>query len=204
MRIRCACASAVLLLATTLAPSPASAVQARPARPAVWVVGDSVTVYAADTLRSRLSAALDGRVEVDAEIGRNVVELDDLVRQQLAQSRRPGTMVLALGTNADQGWTLRDYRRVVDSIPDSTAVVLVTVFRSRGSASATVLQQMDDYSRSMRILAASRDNVCLAPWRSRVRTHDHGYLLDGVHPNQRGARVFADVVADAVAQCAAS
>lgn len=201
VRIRCACAGAVLLLASTLLPSSASAVEARAPRPAVWVVGDSVTVYSEDALRSRLAATVRGRIEIDAEIGRNVQRLDDLVRRQLSRTNRPRTLVLALGTNAHPDWTSRDFRRVLDSIPDSITVVLVTVYRSRGTVSASVVRQLDDYSRWMRSLAAARDNVCLAPWRGRVRTHPGRYLLDGVHPNQRGAAVFADVVADAVAQC---
>ena len=192
---------AALLLPVTLIPSSAPAVASTPARAAVWVVGDSVTVYAEDALRSRLATAVEGRVSIDAEVGRNVVLLDDLVRRQLARTGSPRTMVLALGTNPDADWTRHDYRRVVDSIPDSVTVVLVTVFRSDGTASAAVVEEMRDYSRWMRILAASRDNVCLAPWRARVRAHPGRYLLDGVHPNQRGARVLADLVADAVAQC---
>jgi len=201
MTTRRACAAALLLLATALAPAPASARETKTVRPAIWVVGDSVTVYSEDALRSRLEASADGRVEIDAEIGRNVVTLDDLVHQQVARTGRPRTMVLALGTNPDERWTLTDYRRVVDSIPDSVTVVLVTVFRSRGTVPASVLRQMDDYSRWMRSLAADRDNVCVAPWRGRVRGHADRYLLDGVHPNQRGAAVFADAVADAVLQC---
>lgn len=201
VRIRSACAGAMLLLASTLVPSSASAVEAREPRPAVWVVGDSVTVYAADALRSRLAATMAGRIEVDAEIGRSVDLLDDLVRQQLARTGRPRTMVLALGTNSEVGWTLSDFRRVVDSIPDSITVVFVTVFRSRGTVPASVLRQLADYSRWMRSIARTRDNVCLARWRGRVSGRGARYLLDGVHPNQRGARVFADVVTKAVARC---
>lgn len=201
MRLRSACAGALLLLASTLVPSSASALEPRAPRPAVWVVGDSVTVYAAGALRSRLSSTVDGLIEIDAEIGRNVDLLDDLVRQRLARTDRPRTMVLALGTNPDAGWTVSDYRRVVDSIPDSTTVVLVTVFRRSGTVPASVQRQMDDYSRWMRSIARARDNVCLAPWRGRVSGTGDRYLLDGVHPNQRGSRVFADVVAEAVAQC---
>jgi lysophospholipase L1-like esterase len=201
VRIRSACAGALLLLASTLVPSSASALEPRAPRPAVWVVGDSVTVYAAGALRSRLSSTVEGRIEIDAEIGRNVDLLDDLVRQQLARTDRPRAMVLALGTNPDAGWTLSDYRRVVDSIPDSITVVLVTVFRSRGTVPASVLHQLDDYSRWMRSIARTRDNVCVAPWRGRVSGRGEHYLLDGVHPNRRGSRLLADVVAEAVAQC---
>jgi hypothetical protein len=200
MTIRRAWAGALLLVAAAVVPTSASAREARIVRPAVWVVGDSVTVFSQDALRSRLETSMEGRVEIDAEMGRNVVMLDDLVTQQLARAR-PRTMVLALGTNPDPSWTLKDYRRVVDSIPASITVVLVTVFRSRGSTAEAVVQQMDDYSRWMRTLAASRDNVCFARWRGRVSGRGERYLLDGVHPNQRGARVFADTVAEAVARC---
>jgi hypothetical protein len=201
MMIRRVGVAALLLLATSLVPSSASAREARTVRPAVWVVGDSVTVFSEDALRSQLETSVEGRVEIDAEMGRNVVELDDLVTQQLARTGRPRTMVLALGTNPDPSWTLKDYRRVVDSIPASITVVLVTVFRSRGTAAEAVVEQMDDYSRWMRTLAASRDNVCLAPWRARVGSHPERYLLDGVHPNERGDRVLAHVVSDAVDRC---
>jgi len=194
--------AATLLLLLPVTVVQASAGEAAPARPAVWVVGDSVTVYAADALRSRLASTLEGRVEIDAEIGRNVVVLDDLVRQRLAGADLPRTMVLALGTNPAAGWTQRDYRRVLDRIPDSVAVVLVTVFRTRGTAAGAVVEQMGDYSRWMRALAASHDNVCLAPWRARVRAQPGRYLLDGVHPNVRGDGLFADVVSDAVGRCA--
>lgn len=201
MRIRSA-GVGLLLLAATLAPSSASAREQEPARAAVWVVGDSVTAYAEGALRSRLETTVQGRVEIDAEIGRNVVTLDDLVSQQLARTGRPRTMVLALGTNPDPDWTLKDYRRVLDSIPDSITVVVVTVFRSRGTVAASTLRQMENYSRWLRSLAASQpDNVCVAPWRGRVTGHDDLYLLDGVHPNQRGARVFADTVTQAVERC---
>jgi hypothetical protein len=201
MMIRRVGVAALLLLATSLVPTSASAREARTVRPAVWVVGDSVTVFSEDALRSQLETSVEGRVEIDAEMGRNVVELDDLVTQQLVRTGRPRTMVLALGTNPDPSWTLKDYRRVVDSIPASTTVVLVTVFRSRGTAAEAVVEQMDDYSRWMRTLAASRDNVCLAPWRASVRTNPDRYLVDGVHPSERGDRLFADVVSDAVDRC---
>jgi hypothetical protein len=197
---RSLCTGGVVVLSSAWVAPSGSAVEPRAPRPAVWVVGDSVTVYAEGALRSRLASTVAGSVEVDAEIGRNIALLDDLVRQRLARTSPPRTMVLALGTNPAAGWTLSDYRRVVDSIPDSITVVLVTVFRSPGTVPGSVLRRMDDYSRWMRSIARSRDNVRLAPWRGRVSGHDTRYLLDGVHPNRRGARLFADLVAEAVAQ----
>jgi len=204
MRRRACLAAAGSLLLAGLVPSPAfGTAQPRAGhRPAVWVVGDSVTVFSEGPVRSALRAAADGQVEIDAESGRNVLLLDDLVRQQLVRDRLPRTMVLALGTNPDPSWTRNDFRRVVDSIPDSVSVVLVTVYRAPGTAPAWVLRSMADYSRWMQELAAGRDDVCLAPWRARVKPRAERLTLDGVHPNSRGADVFARVVAEAVQRCA--
>jgi hypothetical protein len=196
------CVAALALLVAGLGAIPAA--QAQPSadrRTAVWVVGDSVTVYSEVALRAQLASTVDGRVEVNAVSGRNVVELDDLVRSRLAQGTWPRTMVLALGTNPDPVWTRSDYRRVLDSIPDSISVVLVTVYRAPGTAPAAVLRELASYSRWMRQLAGSRANVCLAPWRARAQQHPERYTLDGVHPNDRGADVFADLVTAAVAGC---
>jgi lysophospholipase L1-like esterase len=160
-----------------------------------------VTVFSEGPLRSALRAATDGRVEIDAESGRNVLLLDDLVHQQLVRAHRPRTLVLALGTNPDPSWTRSDFRRVLDTIPDSVSVVLVTVYREPGTAPTWVLRALADYSRWMQELAASRQHVCLAPWRARVDHRAGRLTLDGVHPNNRGAEVFARVVADAVQRC---
>lgn len=192
--------AALLLVAVSGWATPAEAQESK-GGPAVWMVGDSVTAYAEAALSYRLAESVDGRVEIDAESGRNVVVLDDMVRDELDRARRPRTMVLALGANPADDWTRRDYREVVDSIPSSISVVLVTVFRTYEAAPGTIRQQMADYSRWMRAIAATRDNVCIAPWRGTVRGHADEYLIDGVHPNQVGADVMAGLVADAVVQC---
>lgn len=203
VRARSAAAALVLILAAPT-PATAEAPQRSGSRPDVWMVGDSVTAYAETALRSRLAETVDGRVEIDAEIGRNVVVLDDLVRDELSRARRPRTMVLALGANPADSWHRRDFRRVVDSIPRTISVVLVTVFRNHNYASPAIRRQMADYSRWMRSIAATRSNVCVAPWRGTVRGHAAEYLLDGAHPNERGAAVLADLVADTVRRCASS
>ena len=201
MRVRAGAAALTLVLAGPLSAAPAEA--RRPsARPAVWMVGDSVTAYAEGALSSRLAESVDGRVEIDAENGRNVQVLDDMVRDELARARRPRTMVLALGTNPAADWGRRDFRRVVDSIPHTISVVLVTVFRTDVYASRAMRRRLADYSRWMRHLAATAENVCVAPWRGTVRGHTDEYLFDGVHPNEVGIEVLADLVADAVVRCA--
>jgi len=196
------CVAALTVLVAGLGATPsAQAQQTADRRTAVWVVGDSVTVYSEAALRGQLASTVGGRVEVNAVSGRNVTELDNLVRSRLAQGSRPRAMVLALGTNPHPEWTRSDYRRVLDSIPDSITVVLVTVYRQPGTAPAGVVRELARYSRWVRELAGSRENVCVAPWRARVQHHAEQYTLDGVHPNDRGANVFADLVTAAVVRC---
>lgn len=166
----------------------------------MWMVGDSVTVYSEAALSSRLAEAVDGRVEIDAENGRNVVVLDDMVQDELARAR-PRTMVLALGANPASEWRRRDLRQVVDSIPAGIAIVLVTVYRHDAYGTRAVRQLLADYSHWMRAIADRRDNVCIAPWRGTVRQHATEYLIDGAHPNETGAAVLAGLVTDAVVEC---
>jgi len=169
----------------------------------VWVVGDSITAGSKARLRDRLRRSVRRAVYIDGVGGRNVSTLDELVTQRV---RRGATdvMVLALGTNSDPSWTRSDYLRAVDAIPESTAVILVSVYKSRSAATATaaVLRRMANYSRWMREIASARSNVCLADWRKAASREPRRLLADGVHPSAAGKAVWVRLVGNAVDACA--
>jgi lysophospholipase L1-like esterase len=168
----------------------------------VWVVGDSITARSRARLRDRLRRSVARAVYIDGVGGRNVSTLDELVSQRI---RRGATdaMVLALGTNSSRSWSKADYLRAVDAIPESTAVVLVTVYKSHSAATATpaVLRRMADYSRWMREIASARSNVCVADWRKAASREPRRLLEDGVHPSAAGKAVWVSLVGRAVEAC---
>lgn len=192
------CLSLTILVAATSQTSPALA-SARPGD--LWMVGDSITYQSASTLQPRLEKTVTGYVTIDGVAGRLVADLDNLVQQELALPGTPSVMVLALGTNPSQGWGRGDYRRVVDSIPDHTIVVLVTVYRTSTSAGASVAHTLAKYSHWMLEIARSRSNVCVANWRAVARRHPAQLLLDGTHPTAKGQRIWSSTIRRAVERC---
>lgn len=188
-------AMTVLTSATTDAAPTSASASGRPRL--AWVVGDSIAVLGRAALRQRLASSV-GEVEINAVSGRRVARLDALVKKRLARGDRPDVMVLALGTNPSPGWHRDDYERVVDTIPDGVAVVLVTLYRSDTSELPAVVPTMQHYSRAMRSVACARANVCTAPWRAAASRRPGPLLLDGVHPTSRGSRVWARLIGDAV------
>lgn len=192
------CLSVTILVVATSQTSPALA---RVRAGDLWVVGDSITYQSASTLRPRLEETVTGDVTIDGVGGRPVADLDDLVQQELALPGTPSVMVLALGTNPSPGWGRGDYRRVVDSIPDHTVVVLVTVYRTLKSAGASIAHILAKYSHWMLEIARSRSNVCVANWRAVARRHPGQLLLDGTHPTARGQRIWSSTIRRAVERC---
>ncbi|HET6940454.1 MAG TPA: SGNH/GDSL hydrolase family protein [Nocardioides sp.] len=166
-----------------------------------WVVGDSITYQGEETLRQELRADVSGSISIDGVPGRSVADLDDLVASELTTEADPDVMVLALGSNPSPVWRRGDYRSVVESIPDTTVVVLVTVYRTDVSEGPVVARRMAAYSRWMREIAAGRSNVCLAKWRAAVKPDPQRLLFDGVHPNDQGQQVWAGLIRSAVERC---
>jgi hypothetical protein len=156
---------------------PAAAGRARIPGP-VLAVGDSVLVGTGPTLRR----ALDGRLAVDAAVGR---QFDDDARAVAAGLKRvkPKALVLHVGTNGyvpDEGLAAVLHR--ARALP---VVVLVTV-RVDKPWEASV-------NDALRYAAAHGRNVVIADWHRATADRD-GVLADGVHATPRGARLYAQVV----------
>lgn len=172
-----------------------------------WMVGDSITVLGTPALRYHRPDW-----EINAARGRPVGDLKALVRQRFSLLERlargtPATLVIALGTNATLGWTADDYREAVRMVPARTTVVFVTTYRD-GQAYALEgrysqrPELQTHYSAWMRQVAGERPRTCLVEWRRKVMAHPE-LLRDGTHPNARGQRVWAAMVATTTRECTA-
>lgn len=166
----------------------------------VWVVGDSLTNEGRQAIWN-----LRPGWEINAENGRPVDMLPWLIEQRLARGDVPRLVVLALGTNAVQGWGLDDYRAAVAMFPASTKVVLVTTYRdgqayARDGLYSQLPRLQSYYSAWMRQIAAERPDTCVAEWRNVALSHPE-YLRDGTHATTYGYKVRARKIVDAAVQC---
>ena len=170
----------------------------------VLVVGDSITRLSTPALRAR---ALEW--EVDARGGRKVTSLGWVLADHLDAGESPRTVVAALGANAQPGWDPAvGYRELLAPLPESTIVVLVSVYRDPAYFTPRIARKRPDwnpqyaaaYTRVMHQIAAERPHTCVAPWRPWAAAHRRN-LTGGVHPHGYGRRAWARIVAGAVASC---
>lgn len=170
----------------------------------VFVVGDSVTRMSTPALRARGLGW-----EVDAHGGRPVTSLGWVLGERLQRGPAPRVVVVALGSNARQGWDpVAGYGSMIAQLPPATTVVFVSVYRDPRYFTRRVARHRPDwnpryaatYTRAMERIAAARPHTCVAPWRSWARAHRRN-LTAGVHPHRHGRRAWARIVAGTVASC---
>jgi len=99
----------------------------------------------------------------------------------------PERLVLALGQNESEGWTRNDYRAAVNSVPDSTAVLMVDTYRDPAFFGEERAATQARYSRWMARLAMTQPNVEVVAWRGAV-LDGTVVLPDGSHPDEAGAQ----------------
>lgn len=163
------------------------------------MIGDSITAGGKVDLEH-----LRPHWEINAKAGRNVDCLPMLVSERLNHGYL-GRLVIALGTNAVQGWGQDDYQMVVDMVPARTVVLFVTTYRNRDlwpstNPYRTRASVQYFYSHEMENIACARPNTCVVPWRQYAMKHPT-MLRDGVHPTVKGREAWASMIDDAAEQC---
>ncbi|MXG88136.1 hypothetical protein [Nocardioides flavescens] len=156
------------------------------------VIGDSLGWRSADELEGRRPGWA-----VDAMPSRKIGELRGRLDAYRAVHGQPSALVVELGTNATTGFSERDLRSSVRSLPRSTAVLFVLPYRqvARGNAPSAAT-----YGGWMRDLARTRSRTCVADW-PRLLDQRPGLLLDGTHPTHRGEKVYAGLLATGLSGC---
>lgn len=162
--------------------------------PHTFMVGDSITAGGkADLQRLR------PHWEIQGLRGRNVDCLGPIVAERL-QHGWLSRIVIALGTNAVQGWGQDDYQAVVDMLPAHVVVVFVNTYRDPAHWPATNplrtrARVQYFYSRDMAAVAAGRAKTSVINWRGYAFHHPE-MLRDGTHPNWKGKRVWASMISE--------
>ncbi len=166
-----------------------------------WIVGDSITVQSAPNFRKRFH-----KFDHTALSGLRVQELPRIVEARIAHGRLPSYVVIALGTNQADTWSvdpMGSYRAVIDSIHAAsprTRVVLVTTYRDPKRSDLYTFGDdvtMATYSAAMVALAAQDPRICVSSWRWWIARNPH-HLYDGVHPSFPGRKKWAELLRSAI------
>ena len=159
-------------------------------RPRAVIVGDSLTADAT----AQIDDAVPGAVDIDgvpgATIDARLGRIRDIAR------RDPEVVVVALGTNdgffgaPDPG---RSAARVLDALAEAGCVRWIGV--------ATVIDEPALVNVPIAEAVAEHDNAEFVDWTDAAAEHPEWFQPDGIHHSEPGRAAFADVVADAVADC---
>jgi len=151
----------------------------------VTVIGDSVMVGTAAGLKELLPGIL-----VDAEVGRQMYQAPDVIKQLKSQGKLRQYVVLELGTNGP--FTEEQLKKVLDLLGSDRRIILVNT-RVPRPWEAQVNQTLAK-------VAADYPNAKLVDWYSASSGHDEYFYQDGVHLNPEGIKAYASVIAEAIKQ----
>jgi hypothetical protein len=150
----------------------------------VTMIGDSISLGSAPDLHRVLPG-----IDLHAEVGRMMEDAPGICAQLLARHELRGTVVLALGTNAEFGADVLDHIR---SVIGQRRMVLMTV-RGPFSWQDTVNNVVLDYRHD-------HPQVLVDDWYDTIQAHQDLLWIDHVHPRGgAGTALFAAGVADTLA-----
>ncbi|RLV50459.1 hypothetical protein D9V37_00215 [Nocardioides mangrovicus] len=169
------------------------------------LIGDSIAHRVAGRFVKRHPGFI-----VDAVPGRRVVSLPPRLSKDIAAYGVPKRLVIEMGTNTAASWTKADFEAVIDSLPSTTRIVMVTPYvrpnrlssklpRGAQAAARTRLYAQWEYE-----MAVEFPNVCIDPWRATVERRPGLLTAAGVHPDDRGKRVFLRLLDTTLARCSAT
>lgn len=193
-------------------PSPPSGVGQLPAaeviRTKFAMVGDSITKASSQSLTTVLENLGYTDISIEAAVNRRIAVGDGkheplsgvkTLFTMISDGVDPDVWAIAMGTN-DVGKykTADDYAGLIDQMldmPDSkTPVVWVDVYNPNQLPGTKIFNEV------LRERAGARDNTTVLSWFDLASDPKEKILRDDhIHPNERGALVFADLVSRALA-----
>ena len=152
----------------------------------VTVIGDSVTLGAADVIIQTL-----GSVVVDAEVSRNMGAGPGMINDFASRGELGEFVVIALFTNAQYNTEPMTHETLA-AIPAGHRVVLVTPFG---------YDYMEPVAEMVRLLPEQYDFVTVADWNLAIRDNTDLLAPDGLHMSGNDSRqLYANLLAKAIDQ----
>jgi len=152
----------------------------------LYGVGDSMMYVAAPSL-----ATMFPGMTINAESNRQWTHIHEATAQALEANEIGSVVILAGGTNAgvDQAEVIEE---TLDLLGTQRRVVLVNIF----SSSTFVARTNSVFDE----VANPRANVTVADWHHTADEHPQMLQPDKIHPNMQGMDLWAETVADALAE----
>lgn len=149
----------------------------------VTIIGDSITVGSTAAIKEALPDITDD--QIDARVSRPWSEGLDVARKmELGE-----TVVFALGTN-NTALRSSDIDELISIVGNDRTIVLLTNHGPAGYETNNAL--FEEY-------AKQNSNIILADWNAEVSADPGKYLAsDDVHPTAEGAKLFAQLISDAL------
>jgi peptidoglycan/LPS O-acetylase OafA/YrhL len=170
--------------------APSSTPAATPGEPdpprshgSILAFGESVMIQGAQALAKDL-----GPVRVDAAVGRHVADGVEILERRAASDELASTVIVQLGNNGP--FRAGQFDAAMDALKDVPLVVWVNVRVPR-----------DWEAHNNRVIAsgvARYPNARLVDWYTATADRPDLFWKDGYHPRPRGAKLYADLIAESV------
>jgi len=163
----------------------AATVESAPPAPhrEILAFGESVMIQGAEALARDL-----GPVRVDAAVGRHVADGVEILQERADAGELGDTVIVQLGNNGP--FRAGQFEAAMDALQDVPVVVWVNVRVPR-----------DWEAHNNRVIesgVARYPNAHLVDWYDATEGRPDLFWKDGYHPRPKGARLYADLIAESV------
>ncbi len=146
----------------------------------IAMVGDSVMLACALPLEEAFPDST-----IDAAESRSVPEGVSIVKELKKKGKLKHTLVLGFGTNG----IISDAKakELFDIIPDDISVFWINVHGNK-------LTWTKDNNNKLQQLAKEHKNLTVIDWDTPAKSHESWLYNDGIHPNTKGAKQYANLL----------
>ncbi|GAA2528655.1 acyltransferase family protein [Rarobacter incanus] len=160
-----------------------SAVAPKPIGKNTTIIGDSVTLAAAQALEKELP-----KIGILAKVGRSMNAAPGIIKDLRDSGELRPYVVIALATNSTiDAEIIAD---VVSAVGKGRAIVFLTGHAQRSWIKPT--------NRALRAAPKKYKNVFVADWDAVANEHPGAFGPDGIHPYPNKTGIYADLVVDAL------
>jgi hypothetical protein len=148
------------------------------------IFGDSITVASNSALLEKFSGIK--QEGIIAKVGRRWDEAIDVVKNT---TNIKDNVIFALGANSPN-LTEADIDEAINAIGSNKNIVFVTNWST-----------MNEYESNNELFfeyAKKHSNIVIADWKKEMKGNSDKYFYDWIHPNSEGAKIFADILYEAV------